>query len=72
MNEVPLYPEHFTVVVNCRRQPELLVSWVLWEHPTRQLTAEDLPVDLQGYLAYKKMHPLGPYRRPRPRVIGGS
>jgi hypothetical protein len=27
MSEVPLW-------VNCRRQPELLVNWELWEHPT--------------------------------------
>ena len=27
---------------------------------------------LQGYLAYKKSHPLGPYRRPMPRVLGWS
>jgi len=28
---------------------------------------------LQGYLAYKKAPPpLGPYRRPMPRVLGGS
>ena len=26
---------------------------------------------LQGYLTYKKT-PLGPYRRPMPRVVGGS
>ena len=28
---------------------------------------------VQGYLTYKKKHPpLGPYRRPMPRVLGGS
>ena len=27
---------------------------------------------LQGYLAHKKRTPLGPYRRPMPRVLGGS
>ena len=27
---------------------------------------------LQGYLTYKKTHPLGPHRRPTPRVLGGS
>ena len=27
---------------------------------------------VQGYLTYKKMHPLRPYRRPMPRVLGGS
>ena len=26
---------------------------------------------LQGYLTYKKCSPLGPYRRPVPRVLGG-
>ena len=25
----------------------------------------------QGYLTYKKTHPLGPYRKPMPRVTGG-
>jgi len=29
-------------------------------------------IHLQGYLTYKKMHPLGPYRRPVPGVLGGS
>ena len=27
---------------------------------------------VQGYLLYKKTHPLGPYRRPMPRALGGS
>ena len=27
---------------------------------------------VQGYLACKKTPPLGPYRRPMPRVLGGS
>ena len=27
---------------------------------------------LQGYLTYKKRTPLGPYRRPMPRVLPGS
>ena len=27
---------------------------------------------VQGYLAYKKTHPLGPYCRPMPRVLGKS
>jgi hypothetical protein len=27
---------------------------------------------IQGYLAHKKCTPLGPYRRPRSRVLGGS
>ena len=27
---------------------------------------------VEGYLAHKKTHPLGPYRRTMPRVIGGS
>ena len=29
--------------------------------------------DIRHYLTYKKLHPpLGPYRRPLPRVLGGS
>ena len=28
-------------------------------------------LDIQGYLAHKKTHPLGPYRRPMPSVLGG-
>ena len=28
--------------------------------------------ELQGYLAYTTPHPAGPYRRPMPRVLGGS
>jgi len=31
-----------------------------------------VPGYLQGYLAYKKSQPLGPYRSPMPRVLGGS
>jgi len=27
---------------------------------------------IQGYLTYKKRIPLGPYRRPVPRVLGES
>ena len=27
---------------------------------------------VQGYLTYTKIHPLGPYRRPMSRVLGGS
>jgi hypothetical protein len=27
---------------------------------------------LQGYLTYKNPPPLGPYRRPMPKVLGGS
>ena len=27
---------------------------------------------LQGYLAHKKTHPLGPYRKPMPRGLEGS
>ena len=27
---------------------------------------------VQGYLFYKKKNPIGPYRRPMPRVLGGS
>ena len=30
------------------------------------------PRTLQEYLANKKNHHLGPYRRPVPRVLGGS
>jgi hypothetical protein len=27
---------------------------------------------LQGFLTRRKCNPLGPYRRPRPKVLGGS
>ena len=30
------------------------------------------PGSLQGYLAYESPFPEGPYRRPTPRVLGGS
>ena len=30
------------------------------------------PYALEGYLTHKKMHFLEPYRRPMPRVLGGS
>ena len=33
--------------------------------------AIDFPKGVQGYLTYKKMQPLGPYRRPMPKVLGG-
>ena len=28
--------------------------------------------EIQGYLTYEETHPLGLYRRPTPRVLGGS
>ena len=31
-----------------------------------------ITVEVQGYLTYKKNNPLGPYRRPVHRVLGGS
>jgi len=39
-----------------------------------QAAGATLPGDVlvQGYLAHKTPPPLGPYRRPMPRVLGGS
>ena len=39
---------------------------------TLQVLACGLPTPLQGYLTCKKTHPVGPYRRPMPEVLGGS
>ena len=38
----------------------------------RSLGADMAAVWVQGYLTDKQTHPLGPYRRPMPRVLGGS
>ena len=33
---------------------------------------DDLAMKYMGYLAHNNPPPLGPYRRPMPRVLGGS
>ena len=47
------------------------ISEVLFADPDA-LVEVTSPSPVQGYLTYKKMHPLGHHRRPMPRVLGGS
>ena len=44
-------------------------------YPASGPTPRPIPIayfPFQGYLAYKKTHPLGPYRRPMSRVLEES
>ena len=56
MSEVPLYLSSEQLLMSALRP--------------RSLTR--LQKEVQGYLAHKKRTSLGPYRRPMPRVLGGS
>ena len=62
MGEVPLYPSGGEGAI-C--DPQKVAGPYVWPEKER--------MRLQGYLAHKKTYPpLGPYRRPTPRVLGGS
>ena len=48
------------------------VVWVLLDDYKVPFIPIILRTSLQGYLTHKKRTPLGPYRRPMPKVLGGS
>ena len=74
MSEVPLYWGWHTQDI----QPQILALASGYKSfkclkglPVRSESVQPEP-PLQGFLAHKKPPTLGPYRRPMPRVIGGS